>query len=868
MKKWQKITLIVLGSLLGLIILLNIGLNLWLKYGLPDTIKKNSDYRVDYSRLDVDLMTGNILAEDIKIGTKNPEDKEVLGIEGTVDTLKISRLGLIKAATQQRINFSDLQLAKPNLKITLAKKDPQKEKKKQSIPDFDNVKITGGNVVVLNERQSKVFSGNNLNINLQDLNFVSKPSLSIIPFVFGKLDIHGDNIFFRSDDIYAMKATEINTDGGQIQIKNYELIPLLTHQQFMKFYPKKRNLFDLKTKEVIFTDFKIDKEKLKLENVTLSEPRLKLYTTTAKTEKKEQSFKYKVNLENAKVLNGKVDIIYPDGNTMMDVENLGMEITKIFMDEQTAKGNIPFNYEKFKITGKDLDYFSHTQHIAVNIFAINKKSADLRQISLKPLASNATTTIFDLNISRARLLVNDWSLENDKLKMDAEKVEIDEAKGKIMPARNPKNKKADYSGIAFPLKLKTFALRNSDIILSGDKQPLAMADINATLSDIIMDEASSKNKIPFRAGDYNLDLKSINYEMRPFYRLSSGKFILKKHSAQLRDFKYTPLVTRAQYVRMIPHERDLYDIKAGSINITGDWDLFSDTKIFNGESASIDGVVANIFRSKIPPDDLSEKPMYSAALRKIKFPFFLKQTKINNAFLEYEEDTKNSDGPGKLTFSNLNMDIRNLNSGKMKGKPTEVPIDVSASFMKASPLKVKWIMNTAAADDAFSISGTIHDLPAPRINPFVEPYLGIRTTGTIELLKFDFRGNKEGIRGTEQLHPVNLRVQFVNDEGGVKKLATGVANIFISGNKSEPKSADIGYVQRDKTKSFFNMFWKGVQEGLAKILISKNLSVSKLQGRNTPEGQSSNDSGKKSKADKKAEKKARRNESKNSSLWN
>ncbi|MFT2156750.1 hypothetical protein, partial [Staphylococcus epidermidis] len=78
---------------------------------------------------------------------------------------------------------------------------------------------------------------------------------------------------------------------------------------------------------------------------------------------------------------------------------------------------------------------------------------------------------------------------------------------------------------------------------------------------------------------------------------------------------------------------------------------------------------------------------------------FINNLQLKNSILEYEEDTPKSSGPGKLTFSNFNMNVQNLNSGKIKGKPTQVKIKINTTFMKSSPLLVNWEFNTADQGD-------------------------------------------------------------------------------------------------------------------------------------------------------------------------
>jgi hypothetical protein len=79
MKKWVKRLLISFGILAGILLAANFGLNFWLKTQLPDYIKNNTDYKVSYKTLDVDLGTGNILATGISVNSKDPQNTNVIG---------------------------------------------------------------------------------------------------------------------------------------------------------------------------------------------------------------------------------------------------------------------------------------------------------------------------------------------------------------------------------------------------------------------------------------------------------------------------------------------------------------------------------------------------------------------------------------------------------------------------------------------------------------------------------------------------------------------------------------------------------------------------------------------------------------------
>lgn len=817
-----RIFSIVVGILLALFLIFNFGLNFWLKKNLPNYIKNNSEYIVNYKTMDVDLGTGNILSTGISINTQNPQNQEIIGLQGTIDTLSISRLGIYDLIFNKNISTSKVTLASPNLNVILSNKKDKKSGKKDNPLEFDKIKITNGNFQVFRPTKQKILSVKDLNLDVDDLNITGKSAEGELPFSFEKYEVNAKNFFLRPDNVYAFTANYITTKEGQMSIKDFAMIPLLSYQNFTKFFPKKRNLFDVKASEMSFKDIVFKGKQLSLSDVRFENPNIKMYTTNVKPQEKKKSFTYEVNLENVLLNNATVDIRKPTGSPLFGAENLTMQINRMMMNDETAKGNIPFNYEDFNIKGKNITYFSPTQNIAVENLVIRPKAADLRTIVVKPTSIQSDKTSLDLTADQLNLRVNNWEFVNNKLKLDVQNVLVNQLNGSIRTAKNAKKKKPTFEGIHFPLIIKNVELKNSNLTVDNQDQPLVFKDLNANIENVVLNEITIKDKLPFKTGNYSLTTRNFNYKTK-FYKLSASLLKLNRNVVQVSDFVVKPTVSRAQFIRMIPTEKDLYDVKVSQIEAKGKWDLVSDNKFLDITNVTLNKLDANIFRSKIPKDDLSEKPMYSELLRSIKFPMFVSNLDIKNSLLVYEEDTKKSDGPGKLTFSNFNLNVKNLNSGKMKGKPTQVPITISCQFMNASPMKVNWSFDTANMNDAFAISGNISDLPASRINPFIEPYLKVRATGLISDLIFDFKGTKRGIYGNLKMVNKDLKISVLKQTGEKDKILSAIANVFVRTDSGKyPESVEVEEVERDNTKSFFNLFWRGIEQGLKKTLIGKN----------------------------------------------
>ena len=821
-KKYIRIFSIIAGIIFLLFLVVNFGINLWLKNNLDDFLKKNSDYIVTYKTLDVDLGSGNIRSTGISINSKNPQNQNVIGLQGTVESLSISRLGIYDVIFNKTLKTSDLTLNKPTLNIILAKKSTGKKAKKQNDVVLENIKITEGNIQIFKATKQKMLSVRDFNLVVENLEMTEESASGKLPFTFEDYQINGKDFYFRTDNIYAFTAKFITTKEGQLNIKNLAVNPLLSYKNFTHFYPKKRNLFDLKASEMEFKDIKLNDNKITLTKVRFENPVLKMFTTNVKPAEKEKSFAFDVNFEDVLFNHSKIEILQPNGSTLFSAGNLTMNLKQFLINEKTAKGNIPFQYKDFNINGQNINYSSDTENVKVEKLSISQKLADLKNIVLKPTVSNSNKTLMDFTVQNVNLKINDWSFLNNKLKLNIENVFINGLNGKIVGSQNAIKKKPAFEGIAYPLIVKNVSLKNSNLIYDQGKKPLAFKDLNANLQNLEMNETTVKEGIPFKIGFYSLSTRQFNYKTE-FYNLSASLLKINKNAVQISNFAMIPTVSRAQFIRMIPTEKDLYDLKVNQISMIGKWDFLSKNQFLEATKVTFNNLNANVFRSKIPKDDLTEKSLYSKLLRSIKFPMFINDLEIKNSNLVYEEDTKKSDGPGKLTFNNLNLNVKNLNSGKMKGKPTQVAIAIKCSFMNASPMNIKWSFDSLNLSDAFAISGNVGDLPASRINPFIEPYLKIRATGLISDLVFNFKGNYNGLNGSLNMKNQDLKVSVLTKDGEKNKVLSAVANIFVKSNSGRcPESVMVENVERNKTKSFFNLLWRGIEQGLKRTLIGKN----------------------------------------------
>lgn len=368
-------------------------------------------------------------------------------------------------------------------------------------------------------------------------------------------------------------------------------------------------------------------------------------------------------------------------------------------------------------------------------------------------------------------------------------------------------------------------LKNGDVKIinvANDKAILSVSNINIQLDGIVINEDILKQKIPFSYKSYALSCDSLYYRANPFYHIKSKKISTTQNGLKLKDFRLIPELTRREFVQKIEKEKDLFTVSADDVTLANtDWGFKDTVFFFHSDKIQLDKVTANIYRNKIPEDDLSKKKLYNNLLRNLKFKLDVDTLAIRQSTVIYEEEKTFEKGAGKLTFSKFNLLATNVNSGFGQQKLPDLKIKVDCIFMKESPLHVDWSLNVLDKNDGFNIRGRILNFDAEKIIPFTKPYMNVTTKGILNEVYFNFIGNDNNAKGDFAIKYDNLKVQIYRkkDPEKVNKFLTAIGNLFVKNDsKGELVSAEVS-LERIQEKSFYNFLWRSIAEGLKKTLL-------------------------------------------------
>ena len=364
-------------------------------------------------------------------------------------------------------------------------------------------------------------------------------------------------------------------------------------------------------------------------------------------------------------------------------------------------------------------------------------------------------------------------------------------------------------------QLKIFNNANGKTIAS-------VHNINFNLEGIVINEKTLKDKIPLLYKDYSFTCDSVSYRMNEFYEIKTNNISTSKKDIKVKKFKLLPLCSREEFVQKIPKEKDLFTLLADEISFHKmNWGFKNEVFFFHTNSILLDKVNANIYRGKMPVDNLSKKELYNKLLRDIKANIKVDTLEIKNSFLTYEEEKTFEKGPGKLFFSNFNMSVFNLESGYNKKKLPDVQIKINCDFMKKSPLKVNWSFNVLDKTEGFKIAGTIFKFNAEELEEFTKPYINVKIKGVLDEVYFDFTGNDFVNNGKFSLKYDDLKVEVYQNDKRLKKnkFLSAIGNLFVKNDSDETIKTTEIEVERNQEKSFYNFLWISIADGLKQILL-------------------------------------------------
>lgn len=489
-------------------------------------------------------------------------------------------------------------------------------------------------------------------------------------------------------------------------------------------------------------------------------------------------------------------------------------ITKKLPGILQSEKDFPYNisYDKLDLRLLSGSFTIHDTYIAA-------KDSSITDIQKAAFGKIATIEVQNFNL---------WALlRNNKIKV--KKVIITSPNIILKHRKNQYNAQDDFvkpfknTITTGSLEIKNGSFKMLDSLKNFT---LKAVNINFSLTNIKIDSTTVTENIPVRYRDYAFKCDSLFYRVNKFYNITSDNITTTDSTLAVTNFKYIPQQTRKQFNSMIPVEKDQFNITSEKINIPNlNWGYYNDTLYVHTPKMVLEKVNANIYRGKMPKDDLSRKKLYSELLRTVPFDLKVDKLLLKNSTVVYEEQLEYSRPAAKVSFSKFYATLSNIYSPVRKTKLPVTTIDVQCMFMRSAPLKVNWSFNTMDTSDSFTIIGHLQNIKSEEIDPVTKPLMNATTSGDLDEVKFTFHGNRERGKGNFAINYDDLKVDIYKKDGKKRNdLVSAIGNLLVKDDTDDRLKKTEVEVDRKKDKSVFNFLWRFVEQGLKQTVLPKTVA--------------------------------------------
>ncbi|WP_316799218.1 hypothetical protein [Pedobacter frigidisoli] len=468
------------------------------------------------------------------------------------------------------------------------------------------------------------------------------------------------------------------------------------------------------------------------------------------------------------------------------------------------------------------------------LIALKRAPNNLYSVSLKKLSVKHFHPL---------TLYQEQKLQLDEIIFDKPEVSMQNQQFAFNEGRAPRPVKSPYAFISKNLKefsIKNILFRDASFKYINKNQtnsrPFLIDDLNITLTDLLVDSTSADDESRFYLlKDIVVNLNNYVYTTpNKMYNIKLDQLDFRATTGKLRvnRFALEPLYDEMQFSKIHPG-KERFDIRMNDLQLNGiDLPLYiSKQEIWAKEMAIAHGHVSVFNGNDELPDEHEGKKVSKVGrfphqlLQLVEVPILVQKIQLKDININYGVFNSESQQKGRIAFENTSGIIKNAtNLDKIKAINPIMDVSLRSYLFGQGKLDVNFKFDLKAKDGAFLYSGVLHGFNARILNQITKPLGLVRINrGTVDQLKFSFKGNDAGARGKVAFSYYDLSVALMKNDPTKDHLITRgflsfLANALIiktenPGPSGKLVTVDVNY-ERPSYSSFFNMIWRSLFVGI------------------------------------------------------
>ncbi|MGE6397260.1 hypothetical protein [Chryseobacterium scophthalmum] len=394
--------------------------------------------------------------------------------------------------SQDSLIVSDITFTQPDLKVySTGKNTVDKSNNSKEIDlkiGLKNITFQKGKINVFQANKEKTASVENFNFKMSDIVFDKNTVKEKIPFRFTKHDIEAENIYFKADQLQAVKIKSIASHNANITIDGFQVLALGKSST--------KDVFSVSTDQIKILNNKSryigQKLDIKLDGIEVNNPSVRI-TSAIKNKKKNQKAStpppFTAHIGFIRINNGKVSQ-KKQNIEKLAVEKLDIKVDKVFSDTEFFKKDIPFKTEKNYVDAKNIRLDAGKYYyLKVAEIKSTGKNTDISEFNYLPKYSRAgfskviakESDLYTIKVKKINIKDHNTQLGKNS-SIDLSKISIDGLHCNI------------YHDLAPPDDIAVRYLFSKK--LRDVKIPLFITEISIKNSDLEYEEDAEKSNIP------------------------------------------------------------------------------------------------------------------------------------------------------------------------------------------------------------------------------------------------------------------------------------------------------------------------------------------------------------------------------------
>lgn len=391
------------------------------------------------------------------------------------------------------------------------------------------------------------------------------------------------------------------------------------------------------------------------------------------------------------------------------------------------------------------------------------------------------------------------------------------------------------------IKIGALSIGKSNLILKNkqhpEKEPIYIQGFSFLLSNKI--KISERNSLRYIIDNakWNMKADEIKFSTKDklYHILIKGIDINKgAQTAAISSFQLKPTLSETQFVNQLKFQKDMYNLDLKNIFMSDiEINRFINEKMIIAKEAKLQFNL-NVYHDRnLPEDPKSKVGNYPHQLiSKIDIPLFFQQIKFVNSYAQYRERSSDTKKVGNIFFSNISGTVQNVTNMKDKLVTNSIcRVEGTGLLLGVAKCNTKWNLYLNANDGKFDMTGKISTMNLSSLDVATKPLALTTLHGNLNQLTFDMKGNDYQANGDISMLYNNLKLEsFSLDEDSKilkeKKLKSIINNTFVINDNPKNGNTRVATFsfERDIHKSFFNLIWKSIYDGVQKIILNKKVA--------------------------------------------